>query len=617
VTSQRIGSHYLLHEQIGQGAMGTVWRAEDTVSGAWYAVKVLRPEYALDPAAVTRFVRERNALLALRHPNVVTLHDMIVEGERLALVMDLLTEGDLDKLRRDHGGTLPPGLAAALVAQVCDGLAAAHAAGIVHRDLKPGNVLMDGGLARLTDFGIARIGGEAPVTTAGTIMGTVSYMAPEALRGAEPAPACDVYAAGVTLYELLTGRPPFTGQPATVIHDHLNAAPRRPDGLPDPPWNVIASCLAKDPAARPSAAELTAVLGHPQVFSGATLPSAPQPGEPTNPGAPQAAQGPHTIAGVGWLGPAGPVLRESAGPAGPLPPLQTGEPANRGGTGKRLRTWVIVAVAALAVAGAAAGAFAAFGSGRSATPTAAAVAAGDVTGQESPVATGHSVRPTPSRSTGKAASRPGDSPDAPASSAPAPVSPAGTAVSGPPSAGATSAAPAPAVTPAAPAAPAPAVTTAAPAVTVTVSVGPCGAFPSTGASIWRCNGTAWLAISCTAAESNGTSGPYNVWQASNKCGDRVWLHQDAYPKDEKSGWAYCISPGTTVKSVPAQYMHPLNIQVSDNPAACLFGEIIPSARERRYGRRRPAGSVHPVSQARRGSRPRPDGYLLGQGQCGG
>src|ERR1700739_760233 len=106
MTPLRIGSHYLLHEQIGQGGMGAVWRAEDVEAGVWRAVKVLRPEFARDPAAVARFVRERNALLALRHPNVVTLYDMIVEGERLALVMDLLTEGDLAKLRRDHGGTL-------------------------------------------------------------------------------------------------------------------------------------------------------------------------------------------------------------------------------------------------------------------------------------------------------------------------------------------------------------------------------------------------------------------------------------------------------------------------------------------------------------------------------
>src|ERR1700744_127114 len=240
--------------------MGAVWRAEDVEAGVWRAVKVLRPEFARDPAAVTRFMRERNALLALRHPNVVTLHDMIVEGERLALVMGLLTGGDLDKFRRDHGGTLPPGLAAELVAQVCDGLAAAHATDIVHRDLKPGNVLMDQGRARLTDFGIARIGGEAPGTVAGTAIGTISYMAPEALAGADPAPACDVYAAGVTLYELLAGRPPFTGQAAMVIHDHLHTTPRCPDGVPDPLWQLIAACLVKDPAARPTAAQVAAAL---------------------------------------------------------------------------------------------------------------------------------------------------------------------------------------------------------------------------------------------------------------------------------------------------------------------------------------------------------------------
>src|ERR1700744_5451326 len=133
MTPQRIGSRYLLHEQIGQGGMGAVWRAEDVEAGTWRAVKVLRAEYARDPAAAARFVRERNALLALAHPSVVTLHDMIVEGGRLALVMALRPEGALDRFRRAHGGALPPDLAAELVAQVCDGLSAAHAAGIVHR----------------------------------------------------------------------------------------------------------------------------------------------------------------------------------------------------------------------------------------------------------------------------------------------------------------------------------------------------------------------------------------------------------------------------------------------------------------------------------------------------
>src|ERR1700761_3190752 len=139
MTPLRIGSHYLLHEQIGQGGMGAVWRAEDTEAGVWRAVKVLRPEYARDQAAGARVVRERNALLALAHPSVVALHDMIVEGERLALVMDLLTEGDLDRFRRAHGGALPPGVAAELVAQGCDGLAGAPMVGVGDPGLEAGD----------------------------------------------------------------------------------------------------------------------------------------------------------------------------------------------------------------------------------------------------------------------------------------------------------------------------------------------------------------------------------------------------------------------------------------------------------------------------------------------
>lgn len=533
--------------------MGVVWRAEDTEARAWRAVKVLRPEYARDPAAVARFVRERTALVALRHPNVVTLHDMIVEGERLALVMDLLTEGDLDQFRRGHGGALPPGLAVELVAQVCDGLAAAHAMGIVHRDLKPGNVLMDGGRARLTDFGIAWIGGEAPVTTAGTVMGTVCFMAPEALAGAGPAPASDVYAAGVTLYELLAGRPPFTGQAATVIHDHLHTAPPRPDGLPDPLWQLIAACLAKDAAARPVAAELAAVLRQPQLSGGETLthPAGPWQGGTTNPVAPNTS--PHTISGIGWLSPAGPVPRGPA-PPGPPPPLAVAEPASRNASWKRRRTWGIAAAALIAM-GAVAGALAANAGGSAARPQASSVTVRPVAGRAAAAAAapGHSLSPAPSRSVSKAAPRSGGHPAPPTSSSPAPAAPVDTTGSAPPSA-------------------APTVTVTATASAPAPSARGCSASPAAGISIWRCNGAAWIPISCAVGENNGTDGPYNVLKASNGCGDRVWLHQYAYPKDMKSGWAYCISPspaGAAVRTLPAKYQHPLNIQVSANPAACL------------------------------------------------
>ena len=282
MTPQLIGSHYLIEGQIGQGAMGVVWRGRDTASGARYAIKVLRPEYARDPAAVARFVRERTALVLFRHPNVVTLHDMVVEGDQLALVMDLVEGGDLAEHLRARGGTLPAAEAAELIAQAGDALAAAHQARIVHRDLKPANVLLENGQVRLADFGIARIAGETSITASGFVMGTAAYLAPEVIRGQPPSPACDVYAAGVTLYELLAGEPPFTGHVAAIMHGHLESEPARPGGLPDRLWELIAACLSKDPAGRPSAANLAQALHNLARAPGGKTPS-PATGTVTEP----------------------------------------------------------------------------------------------------------------------------------------------------------------------------------------------------------------------------------------------------------------------------------------------------------------------------------------------
>jgi serine/threonine protein kinase len=271
MTPQPLGSRYLLEDLIGQGGMGVVWRGRDREIGDPCAIKVLRPEFAADPAAVTRFVRERTALVKFRHPNVVTLRDMIVEGDLLALAMDFVDGGDLSNYRRSCGGRLPPGEALGLTAQICDALGAAHAAGIVHRDLKPANVLLDAGQVRLADFGIARIVGESPATTTGMVIGTFGFMAPEVIRGQEPGPACDVYAAGITLYELLAGVQPFTGQAVAVMHSHLDAAPSRPEGLPDRLWALASACLSKDPAARPSALDLARALRDPALLGETAL----------------------------------------------------------------------------------------------------------------------------------------------------------------------------------------------------------------------------------------------------------------------------------------------------------------------------------------------------------
>jgi serine/threonine-protein kinase len=278
-----LGSRYLLDERIGQGGMGVVWRGRDKVTGTPYAIKLLRSEYASDPDAVTRFVRERTVLMKFRHPAVVTLHDMIVEGDQLALVMDLVDGGDLNAYRQRSGGTLSNEEAARLAAQICDGLAAAHAAGIVHRDLKPANVLLDAGQVKLADFGVARIVGDPSATTTGTVLGTAAYLAPELLTGSEPSEASDVYAFGITLYELLSGRPPFNGHVASIMHDHLQTKPGRLTGMPGPLWDLLSSCLAKEPAVRPAAAAMGTALRKPALLRVLAQATPVTPASPTVP----------------------------------------------------------------------------------------------------------------------------------------------------------------------------------------------------------------------------------------------------------------------------------------------------------------------------------------------
>ena len=254
--------------------MGVVWRGRDKVVGTEYAIKLLRQEYAADADAVTRFVRERTVLMKFRHPAVVSVHDMIVEGDQLALVMDLVGGGDLNGYQRRSGGTLSAAETARIGAQICDGLAAAHAAGIVHRDLKPANVLLDNDQVRLADFGVARIVGDQSATTTGTVLGTAAYLAPELLTGSQASPACDIYALGITLYEVLGGQPPFGGHVAAIMHHHLETVPARLPAVPDPLWELVSACLAKKPEDRPTAEALAGSLRTPALL-GALSPAAP------------------------------------------------------------------------------------------------------------------------------------------------------------------------------------------------------------------------------------------------------------------------------------------------------------------------------------------------------
>ncbi|MDH6489828.1 serine/threonine-protein kinase [Streptomyces sp. SAI-127] len=266
-----VGSKYFLEEPLGRGATGTVWRARQRETagaeaavpgqpGETVAIKVLKEELASDPDIVMRFLRERSVLLRLTHPNIVRVRDLVVEGDLLALVMDLVEGPDLHRYLRENGPFSPVG-AALITAQIADALAASHADGVVHRDLKPANVLLRqyGGQMHplLTDFGIARLADSPGLTRTQEFVGTPAYVAPESAEGRPQTSAVDIYGAGILLYELVTGRPPFSGGSALeVLHQHLSAEPRRPSTVPDPLWTVIERCLSKNPDRRPSAENL-------------------------------------------------------------------------------------------------------------------------------------------------------------------------------------------------------------------------------------------------------------------------------------------------------------------------------------------------------------------------
>jgi serine/threonine-protein kinase len=273
-----IAGRYRLLQELGQGAMSSVWLAEDVELGRRVAVKALGP--AADRA---RFEREAKAAAALSHPHICQVYDYGEYRGRPFMVLEYLGGGTLeDRLRRRS--PLPDGETQRIARELASALAHAHARGLVHRDLKPSNVLFDHeGRAKIADFGIARMGEGGTLTDAGTVLGTAAYLSPEQAAGEPATAASDVYSFGVILFRALTGRLPFESQNAMeLVRMHRDDPPPTVEQLrPDAPPRLAAlasAALAKDAAARPrDGAALLAELGAPTDTVTQILPPLPPP----------------------------------------------------------------------------------------------------------------------------------------------------------------------------------------------------------------------------------------------------------------------------------------------------------------------------------------------------
>jgi len=271
--------NYKIVRAIGEGGMGTVYLAEHPMIGKRVAVKMLRPDLGTDPGLVSRFFQEARAVNEIRHPNIVDISDFgKTEDGIVYLVMELL-EGRSLRDRLNAEGALPIDDVVTISRQVCDALAAAHRVGIVHRDLKPDNIFLladpaqPGALrSKLFDFGVAKLLGEQEKqvghkTIAGAVVGTPFYMSPEQALCQDVGAAADIYAMGVVIFEMVTGRVPFEAEQLVLLLNAILKQPAPPasEFRPDVPAflnRLILRCLEKDPGARPQTMEeVVALLG--------------------------------------------------------------------------------------------------------------------------------------------------------------------------------------------------------------------------------------------------------------------------------------------------------------------------------------------------------------------
>ena len=254
------GGRYELDSRIAIGGMGEVWEATDHVIGRTVAIKILKDEYMGDPGFLERFRAEARHAALVNHEGIASVFDYGEENGSAFLVMELVPGEALSTIL-ERETTLSTDKTLDIVAQTAAALQAAHAAGLVHRDIKPGNLLITpDGRVKITDFGIARIADQVPLTATGQVMGTVQYLSPEQASGHPASPATDIYSLGIVAYECLAGKRPFTGesQVAIAMAQINDAPPPLPETIAEPVRNFVMSMIAKKPEDRPATASAVA-----------------------------------------------------------------------------------------------------------------------------------------------------------------------------------------------------------------------------------------------------------------------------------------------------------------------------------------------------------------------
>lgn len=258
---QLYGGRYRLETRIAVGGMGEVWQAQDERILRKVAIKILKEEYLGDPGFIARFRSEAKSAALVEHEGIANVYDYGEDTGSAYLVMELVPGEALSRIL-EREKKLDQEKVLDIIAQVSRALAAAHQRGLVHRDIKPGNLLITpDGQVKITDFGIARVGDQVPLTKTGQVMGTVQYLAPEQATGKTSTYATDLYSLGIVAYEALAGKRPFTGetQMAIAMAQINETPPALPESIDPRVQSLVMNCLAKKPNQRPESANSLAI----------------------------------------------------------------------------------------------------------------------------------------------------------------------------------------------------------------------------------------------------------------------------------------------------------------------------------------------------------------------